>query len=181
VTLDHQGPPNTARERLRRHLRLIDDGVRPVVERHAAQVQCGPGCSDCCHQTFRVSELEGALLREGLATLPPVEQVDIRTRAAAWGPDRRDPCPILDAAGRCRLYDHRPRICRKYGIPLWHPDRPHEVRCCPLNFRDMADIDPALILDPQAGWAEDWIRLRAELGLSAGVDRSIAEHLRDER
>lgn len=171
----------TTRERLRRHLRLVDDGVRPVVERYAVEVHCGPGCSDCCHQTFAVSELEGALLREGLVTLPPAEQADIRTRAAAWRPDRRDPCPVLDATGRCRLYDHRPRICRKYGIPLWHPDRPHEVRCCPLNFHDMADIDAALILDPQAGWAEDWIRLRAELPPQASADRPIAAHLRDER
>lgn len=168
----------TARERLRRHLRLIDDGVRPVVERHAAQVRCGPGCSDCCHQTFRVSALEGALLREGLAELPPAEQAEIRARAAQWRPDRRDPCPVLDTAGRCGLYEHRPRICRKYGIPLWHPDRPHEVRCCPLNFRDMADIDSGLILDPQANWAADWILLREELGLPTGTDRPIAEHLR---
>ena len=174
----HEGPSKEPRERLRRHLRLIDEGVRPVVERYAAHVRCGPGCSDCCHQTFRVSALEGALLREGLAELPPAEQAEIRARAAQWRPDRRDPCPVLDAAGRCRLYEHRPRICRKYGIPLWHPDRPHEVRCCPLNFRDMADIDAGLILDPQAGWAADWIRLREELGLSAGSDRPIAEHLR---
>jgi hypothetical protein len=169
-----------ARERLRRHLRLVDDGVRPVVARYAAQVRCGPGCSDCCHQTFSVSAIEGALLREGLAALPASDRAEIRERAAAWQPDRRDPCPVLGADGRCRLYDHRPRICRKYGIPLWHPDRPHEVRCCPLNFRDMADIDPGLILDPQADWAADWIRLREELGLPGGTERPIAEHLRDE-
>lgn len=165
--------------RLRRHLQLVDDGVRPVMARYAAHVRCGPGCSDCCHQTFAVSGLEGALLREGLGALPPVERRDVVARAVAWRPDRRDPCPALDAGGRCRLYEHRPRICRKYGIPLWHPDRPHEVRCCPLNFRDMADIDAALILDPQAGWAEDWIRLREELGAVVGDDRPIAEHLRD--
>jgi hypothetical protein len=178
---DREGLSPAARERLRRHLRLIDDGVGPVMERYAAHVRCGPGCSDCCHQTFAVSAVEGALLREGLRALPPSEQADIRARAAAWRPEERDPCPVLDAAGRCRLYEHRPRICRKYGIPLWHPDRPHEVRCCPLNFRDLADIDAALILDPQAGWAADWIRLRAALGLPAGAERPIAVHLRDER
>mgnify|MGYP000284684340 CR=1 FL=1 len=127
-----------------------------------------------------MSAIEGALLREGLAALPSAEQAEIRDRAAAWRPEQRDPYPLLDDAGRCRLYDHRPRICRKYGIPLWHPDRPHEVRCCPLNFRDMADIDPGLILDPQAGWAADWIRLREELDLPSGTDRPIAEHLRRE-
>lgn len=166
------------RQRLRQHLRLIDDGVRPVMERYPEQVRCGPGCSDCCHQSFRVSELEGALLREGLAELDPVARADIEARAVAYRADERQPCPVLGADGRCRLYEHRPRICRKYGIPLWHPDRPHEVRCCPLNFRDMGDIDPDLILEPQAAWAEDWIRLREALGSTDDPPRTIAEHLR---
>lgn len=169
----------TRRERLRRHLRLIDQGVRPVVRRYAAQIQCRPGCSDCCHQTFAVSEVEGALLREGLTQLDPPSRAEIVARARAWRPQQRDPCPVLDAEGRCRLYDHRPRICRKYGIPLWHPDRPQQVRCCPLNFRDQADMDPELILGPQAGWAEDWISLRAELSLGPQRDRPIAEFLRE--
>ncbi len=166
------------RARLRRHLQLIDDGVAPVAERFAAHVQCRPGCSDCCHQTFVVSELEGELLREGLATLEPAARAQVKERAAAHRPDQRQPCPVLDERGQCRLYDYRPRICRKYGIPLWHPDRPNEVRCCPLNFQDMADIDPALILDPQARWAEDWIEVRGELDVAGGAGRTIAEHLR---
>jgi Fe-S-cluster containining protein len=163
--------------RLREHLRLIDDGVAPVAERHAADMQCAPGCSDCCHQTFRVSGIEGELLRAGLAELPPHERDDIVARAEDYAPDTRTPCPVLSTDGRCRIYAHRPRICRKYGIPLWHPDRPHEVRTCPKNFRDVPDIDAAHILDPQAAWAEDWIGLRRELNEPGGDDRTIAEHL----
>jgi len=164
-------------ERLRRHLRLVDDGVAPVVERHREHVQCRPGCSDCCHQTFRITEVEGALLREGLAALPASERDDVLARARAWRADARIACPVLGADERCRLYEHRPRICRKYGIPLWHPDRPHEVRTCPLNFRGVTDIDPELVLEPQAEWARDWIRLREELDLGPADPRSIAEHL----
>lgn len=164
-------------ERLRRHLRLVDDGVAPVVAAHREHVQCRPGCSDCCHQTFRISEIEGELVREGLAELPPADRDDVLARARAWRPDARMACPVLGPEGRCRLYEHRPRICRKYGIPLWHPDRPHEVRTCPLNFRGVTDIDPQLVLEPQAEWARDWIRLRAELGLGPADPRSIAEHL----
>lgn len=163
------------RKRLRRHLRLLDEGVAPVVERYDAHIRCAPGCDDCCHQTFRVSPLEGELLREGLAEASEAVRDDIVERAQEYRPDRRDRCPVLGDDGRCRLYDHRPRICRKYGIPLWHPDRPQQVRCCPLNFRDVADIDSGLILDPQAGWAEDWIEVREQLGEPAGADRTIAE------
>jgi hypothetical protein len=163
--------------RLREHLRLIDDGVAPVIARYGQHIQCAAGCSDCCHQTFRVSALEGELLRDGLQSLPAAVRDDILTRARDWRPDARQPCPILSDEGHCRLYEHRPRICRKYGIPLWHPDRPHEVRTCPKNFQDVPDIDAALILDPQAHWAEQWIVLRRDLGeVDADAD-PIATHL----
>ena len=167
----------TARARLRVHLAIIDDAVAPIVRRYQAHIECREGCSDCCHQTFRVSELEGALLREGLAAARPEVTQDILARARAYNPDERQPCPVLSSTGSCRLYAHRPRICRKYGIPLWHPDRPAEVRTCPKNFQDVGDIDVEGIVDPQAKWAEDWITLRAELALPKQQNRSIAEHL----
>lgn len=166
--------------RLRVHLRLIEDGVAPVARRYAEHMQCRPGCGQCCRQTFRVSNLEGALLREGLSQLDAPTRADILARARAWRPDADVPCPVLDDDERCRLYAHRPRICRKYGIPLWHPDRPHEVRTCPLNFQGVADIDPELVLEPQASWAEDWIRVRQELQAPLGPDRPIATHLLDD-
>jgi Fe-S-cluster containining protein len=168
---------DSRRRRLRAHLRLIDEGVAPVIEKHGAQIQCRPGCSDCCHQTFRVSEVEGEHLREGLADAPRTVRVDIEARARAWVADARQPCPVLSEDGRCRLYRHRPRICRKYGIPLWHPDRPEEVRTCQLNFRGVTDIDAELVLEPQVRWAEDWMALRAQLGLGPQRNRTIAEHL----
>jgi Fe-S-cluster containining protein len=168
---------DSRRDRLRAHLRLIDEGVAPVVQRYRTHIQCRAGCSDCCHQTFRVSQLEGELLREGLAKAPPPIRADIEERARTWSPDAREPCPVLSEEGRCRLYEHRPRICRKYGIPLWHPDKPDEVRTCPLNFRDVADIDSQLVLEPQANWAEDWIRLRQQLRLGPQQNHTIAEHL----
>ena len=166
--------------RLRVHLQLIDDGVAPVVARYAAHIQCRAGCSECCHQTFRVAEIEGALLRQGLAQATPETRADIVARARTWSPDSRSPCPVLSSAGHCRLYEHRPRICRKYGIPLWHPDRPDEVTTCDLNFRGVADIDPELVLDPQAVWAQDWIRLRDELALGKAQPVPIAEYLTQE-
>jgi hypothetical protein len=38
----------------------------------------------------------------------------------------------------------------------------------------VADIDAELILEPQAEWARDWIRLRDELGLATAENRTIA-------
>lgn len=164
-----------ARTRLRVHLELIDAGVAPVVERYRGEIQCRPGCSECCRQSFRVSELEGMLLREGLAAASEEVQADVRARARTHAPG--EACPVLSVGGECRLYEHRPRICRKYGIPLWHPDRPHELTTCRLNFRGAVDLEADLIVEPQAGWAEDWIVLREELGLPAQENRTIAAWL----
>jgi hypothetical protein len=84
---------------------------------------------------------------------------------------------VLSDDGRCRLYDQRPRICHKYGIPLWHPDEPDEVTTCHLNFRGVPDIDGDLVLEPQAEWARDWIALRRELDLGKKREQTIAEWL----
>jgi Fe-S-cluster containining protein len=158
---------------------LLDDGVAPVMQRYQEHIACHRGCSDCCHQTFRVSDIEGAWLREGLHEAAQAVRDDIVARARVYRPDERMGCPVLDREGSCRLYSHRPRICRKYGIPLWHPDRPDEVRTCALNFRNVIDLDAALVVEPQAGWAEDWIALREQLELPARPNRTIAEHLQD--
>lgn len=167
---------NREEQRLRVHLRIIDGDVGPVVARYRAHIECRPGCSECCHQSFQVSELEGALLRSGLAAAEAPTRAAITARARAHEPGQA--CPVLDPeTGKCALYDHRPRICRKYGIPLWNPERPHELRTCRLNFRGVADLDPDLIVEPQAGWAADWIALREELALGPQVNRPIAAWL----
>ena len=174
---EHPGS-EAAQRRLRVHLAILDDGVAPVVARYSEHIMCQAGCSECCHQTFRVSELEGELLRAGLAAATPAVQAEIVARAAAYQPGRKEACPALAADGTCQVYEHRPRICRKYGIPLWHPDRPRQLSTCRLNFRAVDDLDAALIVEPQAGWAADWITLREQLGLGAQDNRSIAEWLR---
>lgn len=146
--------------------------------RYADKMDCRAGCSDCCHQTFKVSSLEGELVREGVQALSDTTARAVRRRAAQYRPDLRMPCPALSSQGHCLIYDYRPRVCRKYGIPLWHPDRPHEVTTCPKNFRGVDDIDAALILDPQAAWAQDWIEVGQDLTIE-DPDRTIAEWLQD--
>ncbi|MDC0718685.1 YkgJ family cysteine cluster protein [Nannocystis bainbridge] len=162
-------------QRLRVHLRIVDGDVAPVVARYRDHIQCRPGCGECCRQSFAVSEVEGELLREGLAAAEPATRAAIVALARAYAPGTA--CPALGSDERCLLYAHRPRICRKYGIPLWHPERPHELKTCRLNFRGVADLDADLIVEPQAGWAADWIALREELGLGRQDNRSIAAWL----
>lgn len=162
--------------RLRLHLTILDRDIDGLVGVHPRSIECRPGCSECCQQTFGVSEIEGQLLVEGLRAAPEAIRRGIVERARAYRRDTRAACPVLDSDGRCGLYGYRPRICRKYGVPLWHPERPHELRTCRLNFTEgvPAKLDAEAWVESQAEWARDWIRLREELGLGVQKNQSIA-------
>lgn len=71
-----------------------------------------------------------------------VEAERIRARAPQVlreAPHPPGACAFLDAAGACRIYEHRPYVCRSQGLPLrWidadAPAGPVEHRdICPLN------------------------------------------------
>jgi len=94
------------------------------------------GCEDSCcrslfhHHTF----LEFLCLREGFEALPAGERETILAAARmvaasqarpAPDPGTRPMCP-LNVGGRCRIYAHRPMICRLHGVEheLHPPGRP---------------------------------------------------------
>lgn len=167
------------RERLRTHLAVIDQDVAPVVQRYRDHIECAAGCSDCCHQSFEVSDLEGTYLREGLSSTTQDVREDILAKARGYHSGKRQPCPVLSSEGTCRLYEYRPRICRKYGIPLWNPQRPERVDTCPKNFRNVGDIDAELIVDPQARWAQAWIEIREQSDAATRKASIATQLLRD--
>lgn len=108
-------------------------------------IPCGPGCRDCCLGLFDITPLDRDLLLEGMAGLDRTGRDDIRSRASAildglraafprlgddlagWRTEEIDrlctaagpvPCPVLGSGGECRLYAHRPLLCRLQGLPL---------------------------------------------------------------
>lgn len=129
----------------RRILAEVDAWYRSVKERFPEKVPCGRGCRDCCLGLFDISKADAALLREGLAGADPAVQEDIARRASeimgrlralrprlgadldGWSARDIDDlcdeledveCPVLGREGECRLYEHRPLICRLSGIPV---------------------------------------------------------------
>lgn len=111
--------------RIRREADLL---IRPLLAVHAARLRCRRGCHTCCADDLTVFEIEaegirrhhGDLLRDG-------------------EPHPRGACAFLDPAGACRIYEHRPYVCRTQGLPLrWIEELPDgtaaEMRdICPLN------------------------------------------------
>jgi Fe-S-cluster containining protein len=86
------------------------------------------GCRDNCCRTrfYHHTIIEYAYIIEGLKTLTPDKQNEIKSRAitvvdkTAGADDNAAPvrlmCP-LNFDERCILYPHRPMICRLHGLP----------------------------------------------------------------
>jgi Fe-S-cluster containining protein len=104
---------------------------------HGARINCWRGCTDCCHHLFQITELEAAFVSHAVKSLPSEKRRAMEGRAQeyieareklleerqvpdAWGslppPGLHLACPAL-LDGACQVYEHRPLICRKYGIP----------------------------------------------------------------
>ncbi len=135
---------------------------------------CRGGCSACCHGPFDVSVADVELLLEAFQELPPDEQAEVTRRARAlldkmqalepgWRPphavrdlgeqrfDRlcealaNQPCPLLDDAGRCRIYADRPLVCRLIGLSMVTPAGRVIQNSCPIQhqFPGYVDLPPA--------------------------------------
>ena len=125
-------------------------------------IPCQGGCSACCHGPFDVSVADLELVLEGMRGLDPAARAAVRARAGAllgrmralapdWAPpydvadlgdDRFDalcealatePCPLLDDAGRCRVYEHRPFVCRLIGLGVRTPAGREIGNACPIQ------------------------------------------------
>jgi hypothetical protein len=104
-------------------------------------MQCTTGCSDCCHVRLTITPVEAAAVRAQVATWPAERR---RGLAEAGQTDR---CAALDLAGRCKIYEARPLVCRSHGVPirLARHGLP-VVEACHRNFV-RTEPDPDCVLD----------------------------------
>lgn len=128
-------------------LERLDTWFAQAQDQLGAVVPCRAGCTACCHGPFDISAADAALLREGIGRLPPEARAEVRVRGellltrmqalapgwdapwdvAALGEEQFDqmaealadvPCPLLGDDGKCRVYAHRPLVCRLIGLPM---------------------------------------------------------------
>ncbi|MBL8178881.1 MAG: YkgJ family cysteine cluster protein [Bryobacterales bacterium] len=174
---------------------------------HGERIRCRPGCSDCCGQLFQITELEAAVISAHVAELEEGERARMRASAAAYlekrkamvgagrGPEAwgslppagsRLPCPALTGQGACGIYDARPLICRKFGVPLYYADKPGQVFACELNFRAGDAIDDGELIQIQTGLHAAWKQVQRDYDAAGGyrdesaitVARAITEDFR---
>ncbi|RUL88267.1 YkgJ family cysteine cluster protein [Tautonia sociabilis] len=122
----------------------VDRATRPLDLAHLSRLKCGPGCSSCCVDDLTVFPVEADLIRRHHGGL-----------LATGTPHPEGACAFLDAEGTCRIYEHRPYVCRTQGYPLRWVDEtedgsPVELRdICPLNDEPGPPIE---LLPPELCW-----------------------------
>ncbi|HWA16339.1 MAG TPA: YkgJ family cysteine cluster protein [Gemmatimonadales bacterium] len=162
-------------EQYQQLLERLDRWFHDVSERRPGVIPCRAGCTACCHGPFDISLADVRLLEEGLTRLAPQVRDQVRARSRAllermralapeWSApyDVRDldeerfdrmtealaevPCPLLDDAGACQVYAHRPMVCRLIGLPMMTAEGELLENACPIQeeFPVYASLDPQL-------------------------------------
>src|SRR5262245_43308006 len=116
----------------------IDDWFATIRKRYSNEMQCGKGCTACCHGLFDISLADANVVATGFQKLPETLQADVYAKAAHLQvsiPAKffrdDDPtidqvvesasnaaCPCLGPAGECLIYENRPLACRLEGVPM---------------------------------------------------------------
>ena len=119
----------------------IDAKVKPLEELHKNRLECRGGCSQCCVDDLSVFEVEADRIRTHCQDV------------LAETPHPKGACAFLNAEGFCRIYEHRPYVCRTQGLPLrWLEEGEDEV----LEYRDICELNdkgmPLEELEPEVFW-----------------------------
>jgi Fe-S-cluster containining protein len=103
---------------------VINDAVAGNSSRRQLRIDCGKGCSACCHINVEVSIPEAILVAMdvGQAEDPRRATIKETVDAVAGLSDMARsrtglPCPFLTQDGACSVYQRRPIACRTYLSP----------------------------------------------------------------
>jgi hypothetical protein len=119
----------------------VDREAAETAAKHPDRLQCRRGCAACCVDGITVFEVEAERIRR------------FAPEVLSEPPHPEGACAFLDAEGACRVYEHRPYVCRTQGLPLrWLEDLGDDV----VEMRDICPLNeagpPIEGLDPGACW-----------------------------
>ena len=148
-----------------------DQHFASVMAAQPQNLQCGAGCSLCCYGLFEIGSGDVPVIAEGLEKLHPARRGMIIRRAVEivessahpnlreCAPEEKEaffertqstPCPNLDEKGLCMMYEHRPLVCRTFGLPL-REGRKYLGDICELNFTQSTSAERM-----KAAWNLAW-------------------------
>lgn len=171
---------------------LIEQEFDRNLELYGEKIKCSKGCSKCCSQIFRITKLDANIIAEHIRSLPNSQREALKNKAreylntvsksssktdeAAIKVDSSLFCPALGVDGECTIYDARPVICRRFGMPIYDYKNPKKVHACELNFNDGDEITDDLLVPNQTYIGKKWDELKAEFGEgSTTIAEAIAE------
>jgi Fe-S-cluster containining protein len=162
---------------------------------YGEKIQCRRGCSKCCSQIFRITQLDGSIIAQHVKSLaeeererlvkkakeylenlkppsvPPPDGVryDVKSDSLSAGEFNRIqlPCPALGDEGECTIYEARPVICRRFGMPIYDYKNPAKVHACELNFSEGEEILDPLLIPNQTEIGKKWDEVKEKFGAEA--------------
>lgn len=155
----------------RKILERADLHFSSVTRSQPQNLQCGAGCSLCCYGLFEIGSGDVPLIADGLAAMHPMRRKKVIRRALdvvdryahpnlreCSGIEKEEffdrtqstACPNLDDSGRCMMYEHRPLVCRTFGVPI-REGADYIGDICDLNFRESTQQEREA-----AAWDLEW-------------------------
>ena len=116
-------------------IQIVTTALASATERSGSHLVCRPGCTQCCHGVFAISQQDAARLRDGLASLiqsDPARSQRIQTRVAA---------------SLTRLAPGFPGDPVTGILAADHEDSPADES----GWDDYANDEPCPVLDPATG------------------------------
>jgi Fe-S-cluster containining protein len=130
------------------------------LEIYGDKIQCRKGCSKCCSQIFRITKLDGWMISQHVKSLPEARRNELKQKAGEYAEGL--PCPALGLEGECTIYEARPVICRRFGMPIYDYKNPANVHACELNFKDGDEITDDKLIPNQTEIGMKWDEVKDE-------------------
>ena len=180
----------------------VDQEFNRVRDIFIDRMQCRRGCSSCCSQLFSISTIEAAYISKAVKELDSESRELMRGKALAYLEELTGtpvdqtqsieahsriidealnrlvgryhiPCPALKDDA-CTIYNNRPIMARKFGIPLWNPKKPNELQACELNFKEGEVIEADGLVEPQIKLEYQWMEFKTNTDEQLGLPELVA-------
>ncbi len=164
---------------------LIEQEFTRNKNKYGARLKCARGCSACCSQIFRITSFDADVIKNYLAKIDETERSRLQSSAKKYLDKRKNtvaseqiPCPALGNEGECTIYEARPVVCRRFGVPIYDYKNPGKLHACELNFKNGEEIIDEELIPKQTEIGQLWDSVKEDFGKDEPT--SIAEALLQE-